>query len=76
MLITIFTKAHGGRQKSGRSTRLVMQFDSEEEMEPFELSENEFRRGPKRSRKQQREDRIYGQWAEYDSDEETSKYIY
>ncbi len=51
-----------------------MQFDSDEEMEPFELSENEFRRGPKRSRKQQREDRIYGQWAEYDSDEETSKY--
>ncbi len=48
-----------------------MQFDSEEEMEPFEVSGHEFgaRRKP-RSRKQLREERIYGQWAEYDSEEE------
>ncbi len=47
-----------------------MQFDSEEEMESFDVSEHDFRRKTKKSRKQQREERIYGQWAEYDSEEE------
>lgn len=47
----------------------IMQFDSDEELEPFQLTGNEFRRG----RKQTKEEKIYGMWAESDSDEESSK---
>ena len=46
-----------------------MEFDSDEELEPFQLTGNEFRRG----RKFTKEDRIYGMWAEHDSDEEDPK---
>ena len=47
---------------------------SDEELEPFAMTGNEFR--PRR-RKFTKEDRIYGVWAEHDSDDdgESSRYF-
>jgi len=43
---------------------------SDEELEPFQMNEGDFRRG----RKKTKEDFIYGMWAEHDSDEESNRY--
>ena len=45
---------------------------SDEELEPFQMTEGDFRRRRKRTK----EDMIYGMWAEHDSDEESSRYTF
>ncbi len=51
-----------------------MDISDDEELEPFEMTGNEFSHG---KRKFTKEDMIYGVWAEHNSDEEnTSRYCY
>lgn len=49
--------------------------DSEEEYESFQVSEEDLMSAfyPRRRRKFTKEDAIYGQWAQHDSDEEDRK---
>ncbi len=51
------------------SKKLIMDI-SDDELEPFQMTGDEFQ--PRR-RKFTKEDRIYGMWAEHDSDEEHSR---
>lgn len=46
---------------------------SDEELEPFQMTGDEFQ--STRRRKFTKEDRIYGMWAEHDSDEEYDRYL-
>ena len=47
-----------------------MDISDDEELEPFQMTGDEFE--PRR-RKFTKEDRIYGMWAEHDSDEEQNR---
>jgi tuftelin-interacting protein 11 len=47
---------------------LAMEFDSEDEMEQFQVTQDDLM--PRRRRKMTKEDVIYGMWAEHDSDDD------